>query len=537
MRMHRSRGGVHGGGRPGGGAAEPSILGGDRSTRATVAALTALALALRLWGLARQSIWVDETTTIAYAGVFNGMTAERLLLNLQGPFHALVLFAWTRLFGPGEAALRSLEAVAGAATVPIFWWALRPLGRPAAALAACALLAVSPFHLWYSQEARNYAFAILLGITSMGAIARLPGSVGRWAGFTAVNVFGLWSNLSHAFLLLTQAVWLALRGRAARPLWRGVAVGWAIAALLLSPWLVQFWDRNLVPSGALGTKPADVLTSVRGATTAPLLGVPYAYFAFAAGFSYGPSLRELHGLYGGGFGALLRKYLAEIAWAAAVFGGLALVGGWRLWRAGPLSRAWLLLAVLPVFLTLCVSLVNLKVFNARYAAAAFPAFLLAVGEGITAPRRRAVSWLLLGAALLPVARSLASYYADPRYAREDARGVDAFLRREARSGDLLFTVGTMIPFQGYYWTRAGGPPPGLEWTDVWAWVGERVPLDEQFRRFESMAHGRRTFVLFLRAKDVDPDGRWSDYFARRGGVERTEEFTGARLLVLPGGGP
>jgi mannosyltransferase len=529
--------GATGWGRPGNGEPVSSAPGDARLATAAVVGLTLLALGLRLWGLTRQSIWVDETFTIAWAGVFRGMTLDRFLLNLQGPFHALALCAWTRLFGPGEAALRSLEAVAGAATVPVLWWALRPLGRPAAALVSCAMLAVSPFHLWYSQEARNYAFAILLGIASMGAMARLPGPPRRWAGYTAANVLGLLSNLSHAFLLVAQVVWLALRGRAARPLWRGFALSAVITVLCVSPWMWQFWERRVVPSGALGTEPAEALTDARGETTAPLLGVPYAYFAFATGFSYGPSLRELHGLYGGGFSALLRRHLAEIAWAAVVFGGLALLGAWRLWRAGPPARAWVLLAALPVLLTLLVSFLNLKVFNARYAAAAFPAFLLAVGEGVTAPRRRALRWLLLGAVLLPTAKSVAAYYGDPRYAREDARGVDAFLRREARPGDLLFTVGTVIPMSGYYWIRAGGPPAGMECIDTWSWRQEGLGYDEQFRRFEALARGRRTFVLFLRAEDIDPAGRWSEYFAARGGAGRTEAFTGARLLEIPGGGP
>jgi mannosyltransferase len=513
------------------------VFGDGRAIAMAVGALTLLALGLRLWGLGRQSIWADETFTIAYAAVFEKMTVDRLLINLQGPFHALVLFIWTRLFGSGEAALRSLEAVTGAATVPVLWWALRPLGRPAAAFLACGLLAVSPFHLWYSQETRNYAFAILLGIASMGALARLPGTGRHRIGYTAANVLGLLSNLSHAFVLATQGVWLVLRGRNARPLWRAVAMSWAITALFLSPWLVQFWERHVVPSGVVGARSVESLTTVRGATTAPILGVPYAYFAFSTGFSYGPSLRELHGLYQGGARALLGRHLVEILSVAVVFGGLALIGAWRLLYAGPLARGWLLLAVLPVFLTFGVSLTNLKVFNVRYAASAFPAFLLLVGEGITAPRRRAIRWLILGVVLLPVGKSVAAYYTDPRYSREDARGVDAFLRHEALPGDLLFTVGATAPLQGYYWIRAGGPPPGVECADVWPWYSEHVAFDEQFRRFESLARGRRTFVLFLRAKDVDPSGRWAEYFARRGGIQRTEEFTGARVLVLPGSGP
>jgi len=64
------------------------------------------------------------------------------------------------------------------------------LRRPAAALVACGLLAVSPFHLWYSQETRNYAFVILLGIASMGAMTRLPGTTRNRIGYVAANTLG-----------------------------------------------------------------------------------------------------------------------------------------------------------------------------------------------------------------------------------------------------------------------------------------------------------------------------------------------------------
>ena len=501
------------------------------------AGLTLLAAVVRFLGLTRQSIWVDESITIAYAGIFKGMTLERFLVNLQGPFHALTLFLWSRLFGAHEFALRSLSALCATATVPLLIWALGPLRRRGTTLIAAALLAVSPFHLWYAQEIRNYAFVIFFVVLSMGAFLRLLRGERRWWPlYTAAGVLGLLSNLSFAFLLVTQA-WILLtrRKEIGSSLWKGFALSWIATLLVLSPWMAQFWQRHVEVSGALALRPIAAGERIRGETTSPFLGIPYTYSAFSYGFSYGPSLREYHQMPMLGASRVLLRHWPALLWAALAFGAVSVLGAIRLWRGGPETRAWLWLAVLPVLLTYGTATRNLKVFNARYAAAAFPAYVLVLSEGILSPRGRAGRLALAAALLLPCGVSLAQYQSNPAYWKEDARGVSRYLRREIRPGDLLFLVGTDLPFREYYWRFPENRPPDLAMEDAWRWKG--LPWEEQFRQFETEAQGyHRVLYLSLRPKDVDPQGEWMSYLAREHPGTPEVRFTGAEIRIFPGGG-
>jgi mannosyltransferase len=510
----------------------------ERPIAAALFGLTLVALLLRFWGLTRQSLWADEALTIVYAGIFGRYTADKFFLDLQGPVHAAALHLWTCLFGTGEAALRSFGAILGTATIPCFYWALRPVLRREAALLACLLLAVSPFHLWYSQEVRNYVLLILMAVVSIGAYLRILQGRKGWVLYTVANVLGLLSNLSHAFLLGAQALGLIGFGRRRQALLARLALSWTATVLVLTPWFVQFYHRMVVPSGLTGHPATRDLTLVRGATTVPIFGLPYAYYAFATGYSYGPSLAELHETAGAGLAASVRGQLPALLWAVAALGVVGILGARKLWREGGPQRFWLLLLILPVALTYLVALLNVKIFNVRYAAVAFPALLVVLTMGVFAPARAWVRWSLLTAILIPFGVSIAGYEFDSRYWKEDARSAAAFIRAETRPGDLLLTVGSDLPLSVYYWPAGGGVPPGLERWNIVTWQEEGLPIEEQFDRFEELARShRRVFVLFLRPKDTDREGRWTEYLSRRGGVERTATYPGVTIRVVVGGTP
>src|SRR5207248_2336285 len=71
---------------------------------------------------------------------------------------------WMRLFGGGEAAVRGLSVLFGIAAIAALWGAARRQLGPAYGWLAAALLAVSPLHVYFSREARNYALASLLAV-------------------------------------------------------------------------------------------------------------------------------------------------------------------------------------------------------------------------------------------------------------------------------------------------------------------------------------------------------------------------------------
>ena len=151
------------------------------------------------------------------------------------PLHYLAAWGWGGVFGLGEAGVRSLSLLAGAATVPVAYLAGRELSGMRAGLVAAALVAVSPFLVFYSQEARAYALLTLLGALSFWLFARALRRPSGWSlGLWAVTAaLALATHYFAGFLVLAEAVWLLAAGRRSRPVLAAVgAVGLAAVALL-----------------------------------------------------------------------------------------------------------------------------------------------------------------------------------------------------------------------------------------------------------------------------------------------------------------
>src|SRR5205807_4287337 len=120
-----------------------------------------------------------------------------------------------RIFGYGEAGLRSLSALAGVATVPVIYAAGAKMVSPRAGLIVAALTACNPYLIWYSQEARSYSLVVLLTAAPLLAFAYAratptPRMLALW-----VIASGL-ALATHYYALLAigpQAVWLLAEHR------------------------------------------------------------------------------------------------------------------------------------------------------------------------------------------------------------------------------------------------------------------------------------------------------------------------------------
>ncbi|MFH1085253.1 MAG: glycosyltransferase family 39 protein, partial [Chloroflexota bacterium] len=211
---------------------------------AALAGIVLLAAAARLWGLAAESLWLDEATSLMLARMPVSELIAWTALDIHPPLYYTLLHYWI-LLGESEAAVRGLSALAGVLTVPVIYglgcaWFGRRVG-----LIAAALLAVNPYHVWYSQEARMYALvALLMGAAVLAAFCLWEdGAWWAWAGHVIATaaawythyyaVFGiLLVNLMFAYLLARRRV-----GR--RLLWRWLAAQ-AVILLLFARWLPTF---------------------------------------------------------------------------------------------------------------------------------------------------------------------------------------------------------------------------------------------------------------------------------------------------------
>src|SRR5215207_4922287 len=221
--------------------------------------LVAAAAVLRFAGIGDQAYWGDEAYTAFYAELAPDEILPRIS-EAEGtpPLYYLVVWLWMKLFGNGEAALRTVSALAGTATVPVTYLAAAQFASRRAALAAAALVAVSPMLIWYSQEARAYALAALLGALSLLTCGRaLPEPTrGRLAAWALVSGAAIWTQYSAALLVGPKAVWLLVRaGPRARVLTAVVAVGAMTAPAFL---LLREQNANGVTPEWIKNVPRDI---------------------------------------------------------------------------------------------------------------------------------------------------------------------------------------------------------------------------------------------------------------------------------------
>jgi mannosyltransferase len=168
---------------------------------------------LRFATLDRQSFWLDELVTVSLVRRSFGDMVHAIPHSEATPYLYYVLaWPWFRLFGSGEVGLRSLSALAGTATVVAAYGAGASLVSRRVGLIAAALVAVNPFLIWYSQEARAYALVTLFVSAGLWLFGRaLAGERQALAGWALVSGLALATHYFAAFVVLPEAVWLMAR--------------------------------------------------------------------------------------------------------------------------------------------------------------------------------------------------------------------------------------------------------------------------------------------------------------------------------------
>ena len=231
--------------------------------RLVLAAITALAAALRFSTLDVQSFWRDEASTaLALGGGLGDLLSRVADTEGMPPLYFVLAWLWSKAFGIDEVGLRSLSALIGTATVPVAWLLARRLAGERAGLLAALLVATSPFLVWYSQEARSYALLVLLCALATLAFAHALDEprarpVVLWGVAAAA---ALATHYFAAFLVAPQGVvllWHAAAGRRAALAGVGIAT---VAALALAPLAVAQRDGRVdwVSDTPLRTRTTDV---------------------------------------------------------------------------------------------------------------------------------------------------------------------------------------------------------------------------------------------------------------------------------------
>lgn len=388
-------------------------------------ALTLLALALRLSRLDYQDYWDDEILTL----LAPRPPAHVILLSLgtytiHPPLYYILVHFWM-FVGSDIITIRLLSVLMGTAAVPLLYLLGRTIASQPVALAAAALLAISPTHVFYSQQARIYALFVLVvpGTTLLFLYAWRHGGWHRWLVFGVGVAAAFYSHTYAPFSVLGMDAWALIetyrQRRIDRGRWAGLIAAQVFGLVLFLPFVPQltqtvnsvrkqFW---ISPNSPFDWLPAMIEGS-SGATflmeeTTPTLTTALGVIAVAASAT------------------------------AVIF---ALFASIRAARRAPEERgSWLLLHCLiwsPIVVAMVISHTIKPILVTRYLIGISPPlYLLLAWVGVRTwhlRRARLVALIFLASMVV----SLAAVYPDAPRQNERVRLMREILARK-RPGDAL----------------------------------------------------------------------------------------------------
>ncbi len=204
-----------------------------------LAVILILGLGLRLWGI-NQSFWLDEASQAQLSSLSVSQIWSQRGADFHPPLFYLLAHYWLGI-GRSEVWLRLLPISFGLLAVWLMYQ-LTPqvIGEKKVKLwswevnsgqISAFLLAINPFHIYYSQEFRMYSLLALLGLWCMYLFVK--SSKWLWLSLTLL----LYTHYAGALLFPTMLIYIIFFE--SKKL-KYLILHFAISFLLYLPWLPQF---------------------------------------------------------------------------------------------------------------------------------------------------------------------------------------------------------------------------------------------------------------------------------------------------------
>lgn len=414
------------------------------SQRAILALVLLCAGALLLLSALGRSLWIDEHFSVAIAlEPTVGAALDHIVeTERRPPLFYLSLYAWVRVAGSADLALRLPSILWGLVTIALTARLARGLGI--AAWPSALLLAASPFMLLFAPMIRPYSMTTALSLaTALAFLQWYKGDAAALRWYVLWGALLIWTDYSgmgtilafnlFALLAVPRRRWLA---------WLAAQIGLIV---LYIPWLSVAVSHATAGS----TVEADLAGGMMGFA----LKLAYPVLSFSIGETIFPwDVRGAAGM--------------------LAFGALVLAGMRRRWALAPRANAgdgshtpalFLLVGILVPFLFI-VFLFTFLIRQGTFvlipsrAMSVFPLVIIVVAAGLASLSRRwrvAAGFLLLLAWGGAFANLLAgTHYHNPIYAVR-MRELAALVQSNVQPGDLVLSDQDSLFF--YYYSHPNIP--------------------------------------------------------------------------------
>jgi mannosyltransferase len=367
---------------------------------------------LRFYNITMNSLWLDETATLSFAE--RSFTGIWDLTASGGEFNP-PLFFWVEhfmiAFGNSEFILRFAPAIAGIATIPIFFLIGRELKDDTTGLISAFILTISQFAIFYSQEARAYSLMLLMVSIALYFYLRAlnKGRVSDWIITGVFSSVAVWTHFYSAIVIVPMflsMLWI-YRKEIYKPIYSIII--FTVCTLPLIVVTVGLFMRRISSAPTYGLKGFDLIQSTM--LTIGNFNIYMEWFIIAL-VAIGMIILFIHE----------RKYFYTFCLFIVIGFVVSIIFSYSV----PMLPRYLIV-MLPIFFT-----------------------VIAYGISDISKRHKAVAGIILIIFVIFAAMALQTYYTN--FSKEDWRGYSTKLAYDTQPGDTIVVVPDYmrLPLDYYY---------------------------------------------------------------------------------------
>lgn len=430
-----------------------------------------LSLILRIISL-DQSFWLDEaiTATIARDLTVPEIFSQYLPLDNHPPFYLLLINLLFSFLPNTEFVARIPSVIFGLLTIYIIYLFTKQLIGQKAALLCSLLLATSPLHIYYSQEARMYSLNTLLVVLIMWIFIKyLKTGYDKFLFFyIGLSIILIYTDYLPYFIFLVTNLVIVILRRVNRP--------WILSQLILLvsflPLLPIFTKQFFLGVGAIGV--SDLFDLILGKFSYKT--IPITLEKFVLGRIPIPEDTSI----------------ILIIIPVLIFTAICAVGILKSSKyEKTILNTWLFL---PLALGLIFSLF-IPIFQYFRFLFVLPAFYTLITKGIFEIQRKFAVVMVAVIVSINVFSTLI-YLVNPHLQREQWKQTASWVARNVQEGKVLFA--SSDPFAPYIWYRKDHPEA------LGAFSGFYVKESDKYR-VSQLARNRNRLLVFNYLQDItDP---------------------------------
>ncbi len=172
--------------------------------------ITLIGASLRIANLGKQSIWLDEARSFFRAQ----KSIQQLWFGQRNesnpPLYDIIFHYYLKLFSKNnEFQIRFFSAILGILIIPLSFMVGSYMFNQKVGVLFSSLIAISPYHIYYSQDAKMYSFLSLLSLSSFFIyfLSLEKGKRIYWIFFTFINILLIYCH-NYGFLLFLAQIFI-----------------------------------------------------------------------------------------------------------------------------------------------------------------------------------------------------------------------------------------------------------------------------------------------------------------------------------------